>query len=189
MNVNFPDRGGAVAASRSSFAAEIVPIAEVHGRGLRLAARDVADQAFARAALHDEDGAYPLADVVALAERGLLTATLPRELGGEEIGPIALSELLRQIGAGSLPLGRLFEGHVNASTLRFATATANKCGSSRSRSGPASSSGSGTPTTNRVYASSPITGGIGCKDGRSWPPAQATSSVHSSLRPMRRGAG
>ena len=117
MNVNFPDRGGALAASGSSFAAEIVPLAEVHGRGLRLAARDVAEQAFARAALYDEDGAYPLADVAALAERGLLTATLPRELGGEGIGPIALSELLRQIGAGSLPLGRLFEGHVNALDL------------------------------------------------------------------------
>ena len=117
MNVNFPDRGGAVAASGSAFPAEIVRLPEVRGRGLRLAARDVADQAFARAALYDEDGAYPLADVAALAERGLLTATLPRELGGEEIGLIALSELLRQIGAGSLPLGRLFEGHVNALDL------------------------------------------------------------------------
>ena len=89
----------------------------MHGRDLCLAARDIADQAFARAALYDEDGAYPLADVAALAERGLLTATLPRELGGEGIGPIALSEFLRQIGAGSLPLGRLFEGHVNALDL------------------------------------------------------------------------
>ena len=117
MNVNFPDRGGAVAASGSAFPAEIVRLPEVRGRGLRLAARDVADQAFARAALYDEDGAYPIADVAALAERGLPTVTLPRELGGEEIGPIALSELLRQIGAGSLPLGRLFEGHVNALDL------------------------------------------------------------------------
>ncbi len=117
MNVNFPARGGAVAATGSSFAAEIVPLAGARGRGLRLAARDVADQAFARAALYDEDGAYPLADVAALAERGLLTATLPTALGGQGIGPIALSELLRQIGAGSLPLGRLFEGHVNALDL------------------------------------------------------------------------
>ena len=57
MNVNFPDSGGAVAASGSSFAAEIVPLAEVRGRGLRLAAHDVADQAFARAAFYDQDGA------------------------------------------------------------------------------------------------------------------------------------
>ena len=39
---------------------------------------------------------------------------MPTELGGDRIGPLALSEGLRQIGAGSLPLGRLFEGHVNA---------------------------------------------------------------------------
>ena len=67
MNVNFPDRGGAVAASGSAFPAEIVRLPEVRGRGLRLAARDVAVQAFARAALYDEDGSSPLADVAALA--------------------------------------------------------------------------------------------------------------------------
>ena len=117
MNLNFPDRDGAVAADVSSFAADLVLPAGVGVRDLRKAARDVADQAFARAALYDEDGAYPLADVAALAERGLLTATLPRELGGDGIGPLALSEVLRQIGAGSLPLGRLFEGHVNALDL------------------------------------------------------------------------
>ncbi len=114
MNISFPDRGGAVAAVASSLAADIVLSAGADVRDLRKAARDVADQAFARAALYDEDGAYPAADVAALAERGLLTATLPRELGGDGIRPLALSELLRQIGAGSLPLGRLFEGHVNA---------------------------------------------------------------------------
>ena len=114
MNISFPDRGRAVAADASSLAADIVLPAGEGVRDLRKAARDVADQAFARAALYDEDGAYPAADVAALAERGLLTAALPRALGGDGIGPLALSELLREIGAGSLPLGRLFEGHVNA---------------------------------------------------------------------------
>jgi alkylation response protein AidB-like acyl-CoA dehydrogenase len=117
MNLNFADRDGASAADVASFAADIIPLVETGARDLRKAAHDVADQAFARAGLYDEDGAYPLADVAALAERGLLTATLPRELGGDGIGPLALSELLRQIGAGSLPLGRLFEGHVNALSL------------------------------------------------------------------------
>ena len=64
-----------------------------------------------------------------------------------------------------------------------------RCGSSQARSGPANSSGSGTQTTKRVCTFSPITEGIGCKDGRSWPPAQASSSVPSSQRPMRRDAG
>ena len=114
MNFNVSDRGGTVAAGAPSLAADGVWPAEMPGRDLRRAARDVADQAFARAGLSDEDGAYPLLDVVALAEGGLLTATLPTELGGDAIEPLALSELLRQIGAGSLPLGRLFEGHVNA---------------------------------------------------------------------------
>ena len=114
MDLNPPYRSGAVAAGGSSLAADIVLAAEARGRDLRRAARDIGDQAFARAGRYDEDGAFPLADVAALGERALLTATLPSELGGSGIGPIALSELLRQIGAGSLPLGRLFEGHVNA---------------------------------------------------------------------------
>ncbi len=117
MNLNFPDRCEAVAADVSSLAADIVLPVGAGVRDLRKAARDVADQAFARAGLYDEDGAYPAADVAALAPRGLLTATLPRELGGDRIGPLALSELLREIGAGSLPLGRLLEGHVNALDL------------------------------------------------------------------------
>ena len=114
MNLDFPDRGGAVAAGARSLSADIVLPAESRGRALRRAAQDVADQAFARASVFDQDGAYPLADVNALAEGGLLKATLPTELGGDAIGPLVLSELLRQIGAGSLPLGRLFEGHINA---------------------------------------------------------------------------
>jgi alkylation response protein AidB-like acyl-CoA dehydrogenase len=115
MSLNSTRR--AVAAGGSSVAADIVLAPEAGPRDLRKGAREVADQAFARAGGYDKDGAYPLADLTALAERGLLTATLPRELGGEGLGPLALSELLREIGAGSLPLGRLFEGHVNALAL------------------------------------------------------------------------
>ena len=77
-------------------------------------AREVAEQAFARAAEYDEDGAYPAADVAALHERGLLAATISPEYGGGGIGPKALFGILRQLGYGSLALGRLYEGHVNA---------------------------------------------------------------------------
>jgi alkylation response protein AidB-like acyl-CoA dehydrogenase len=77
-------------------------------------ARDIAARALASAADHDADGAFPAAEVVALHEGGLLAAALPRELGGAGIGALAWSEILREIGAGSLALGRLFEGHVNA---------------------------------------------------------------------------
>jgi alkylation response protein AidB-like acyl-CoA dehydrogenase len=78
------------------------------------AARSVSAQAFERAADYDEDGAYPAADVDALRDAGLLAATLPLAFGGAGVGGAALCDILRQIGSGSLPLGRLFEGHVNA---------------------------------------------------------------------------
>lgn len=81
---------------------------------LLIAAREVASRAFARADVTDQDGAYPGADVAALHEAGLLAAFLPREFGGAAFGALALCSALRQIGSGSLPLGRLFEGHVNA---------------------------------------------------------------------------
>ena len=80
-------------------------------------ARDAAEKAFARASEYDEDGAYPAADVVALHESGLLTAVLPVKLGGAGLTGLCLAEILRSIGSGSLPLGRLFEGHVNALEL------------------------------------------------------------------------
>jgi alkylation response protein AidB-like acyl-CoA dehydrogenase len=84
---------------------------------LQRLARDVAKKAFARAGKYDEDGAYPAADVVALHESGLLTAVLPVKLGGAGLTGLCLAEILRSIGSGSLPLGRLFEGHVNALEL------------------------------------------------------------------------
>lgn len=80
-------------------------------------AREIANRAFASAGDYDVDGAYPAAEVAALHEKGLLTATLPLELGGADIGALALCDVLRQIGSGSLSLGRLFEGHVNAMGL------------------------------------------------------------------------
>jgi alkylation response protein AidB-like acyl-CoA dehydrogenase len=55
--------------------------------------------------------------LVALREAGLFTATLPPEFGGAALGGLALCDVFRQIGSGSLPLGRLFEGHVNALDL------------------------------------------------------------------------
>ncbi len=84
----------------------------------------------ARAAARDQDGAYPAADVAALADAALLIAPLPRAEGGaglgtEVAGAAALARILRRIGRASLPLGRLYEGHVNALrlVLRDGTAT------------------------------------------------------------------
>src|ERR1700721_56623 len=101
--------------------AEIISLtddrASIRRRLLQRSARDVAEKAFARAGAYDEDGAYPAADVTALHESGLLTAVLPVNYGGPALLGLSLSEVLRSIGSGSLPLGRLFEGHVNAVEL------------------------------------------------------------------------
>jgi alkylation response protein AidB-like acyl-CoA dehydrogenase len=91
--------------------------ASIRRRLLQRSARDVAEKAFARAADYDEDCAYPAADVAALHEAGFLTAVLPVKYGGAGLTGLSLSEVLRSIGSGSLPLGRLFEGHVNALEL------------------------------------------------------------------------
>ncbi|HKM62939.1 MAG TPA: acyl-CoA dehydrogenase family protein [Acidisphaera sp.] len=84
--------------------------------------RDVADlvpNMQARAEVLDCDGAFPHADLNALRDAGALAAPLPRAQGGLGLGTEAgrspeLARLLGLIGRGSLPLGRIFEGHVNA---------------------------------------------------------------------------
>jgi alkylation response protein AidB-like acyl-CoA dehydrogenase len=91
--------------------------ASIRRRLLQRHAREIGEKAFARAGAYDEDGAYPAADVTALHEAGLLTAVLPVKYGGTGLSGLSLSEVLRSIGSGSLPLGRLFEGHVNAVEL------------------------------------------------------------------------
>ena len=107
---------GAVPAS-----AEVISLsderASIRRRLLLRSAREAAEQAFARADDYDEDGAYPATDVAALHDSGLLTAVLPVKCGGAGLTGLSLSEVLRSIGSGSLPLGRLFEGHVNALEL------------------------------------------------------------------------
>lgn len=76
----------------------------------------------ATASARDADGCFPAAEIAALAAAGALRAPLPRGFGGlgwgsepHGAGPLALA--LRRIGRASLPLGRLFEGHVNALRL------------------------------------------------------------------------
>lgn len=79
------------------------------------AVRAASDTAFANASLIDHDGAFPLDDIARLTRAGALMAPLPADHGGLGIagGPLLL-ETLRLVGHGSLPLGRLYEGHVNA---------------------------------------------------------------------------
>jgi alkylation response protein AidB-like acyl-CoA dehydrogenase len=77
----------------------------------------------------DAQIAFPQAEFTALAERGLLTATLPESCGGLGLGHGAqgaagLLRLFILLGQASLPVARLFEAHVNALQLieRYGTA-------------------------------------------------------------------
>jgi alkylation response protein AidB-like acyl-CoA dehydrogenase len=110
-----------IAASAAPASAEVISLsderASIRRRLLRGRAREVGERAFARAAACDEDGAFPVTDMNALHESGLLTAVLPVRCGGTGLSGLCLSEVLQSIGSGSLPLGRLLEGHVNALEL------------------------------------------------------------------------
>ncbi len=65
---------------------------------------------------------FPVRELKALTEAGLLRIPLPLASGGDGIGldpglSGSLLAILKEIGRGSLPLGRIFEGHVNAIML------------------------------------------------------------------------
>lgn len=86
------------------------------------AAEAVAAQARGNAANLDTDDAFPSAEIAALAECGLLAAPLPVAEGGHGLGlssqaAALTARVLATIGGGSLPLGRVYEGHVNAVKL------------------------------------------------------------------------
>ncbi|MDO9709478.1 acyl-CoA dehydrogenase family protein [Paracraurococcus lichenis] len=101
------------------------PIPPADAPALLAALRRALPGIAARAPARDADGAFPAEDVAALREAGLLAAPLPPAMGGhglgtEPAGAAALCTALRLIGRASLPLGRLWEGHVNALRLVLA---------------------------------------------------------------------
>jgi alkylation response protein AidB-like acyl-CoA dehydrogenase len=86
------------------------------------AAREVAEVAAAHAEADDRPRGFPEAGLAALRQTGLLTAPLSAEHGGLGLGTApgsdhALCLALAEVGRGSLPLGRIWEGHVNALVL------------------------------------------------------------------------
>ncbi|MCJ2097612.1 acyl-CoA dehydrogenase family protein [Methylobacterium sp. E-046] len=85
------------------------------------AARAVSLSAAQHAGKQDRDDGFPTEDVADLARLGLLVAPVPSWAGGpglgEEPGASRLATVLRLVGYGSLALGRLYEGHVNALQL------------------------------------------------------------------------
>lgn len=94
---------------------------EISSIRIAAAARVVSRLAAERAGTLDRDGGFPVEDIAHCHEAGLLAAPLPEHLGGAgldapEMAPVLL-DVLAQIGRGSLALGRLYEGHVNALSL------------------------------------------------------------------------
>ena len=86
----------------------------------------VAERCLAHAAQRDREPSaearFPVEEFGYLAEAGLLAAALPRTLGGDGfgVGPgtiLPLLRLLKHVGRGCLPAGRIYEGHVNALQL------------------------------------------------------------------------
>lgn len=85
------------------------------------AAREVSASAARRADAEDHDNGFPAEDVDDMAAAGLLAALVPSSVGGaglgEEPSSGKLFQVLRLVGYGSLALGRIYEGHVNALQL------------------------------------------------------------------------
>lgn len=83
------------------------------------ALRPLAARAAVRAATLDHDGAFPSDDIADLAAIGGLSVPFGDGFQpGIAVGfPQELMEALRIVGHASLPLGRLYEGHVNAAAL------------------------------------------------------------------------
>jgi alkylation response protein AidB-like acyl-CoA dehydrogenase len=142
------------AAGTASASAEVVSLSDefnsIRRRLLQRSAREVGEQAFARAGAYDEDSAYPTADVAALHESGLITAVLPPEFGGSGLSGSSLSEVLQSIGSGSLPLGGSSRDMSTRSSSCFAMEIAIRSSCLRGKLGKARCLGSGTQTTRTI---------------------------------------
>lgn len=91
-----------------------IPSPRLRAETLVSALRDDAGQT-------DREDGFPSRSLALLRERGLLAAPLDAQRGGESLGAAAeaheLLATLAAIGRGSLVVGRLYEGHVNALQL------------------------------------------------------------------------
>jgi len=85
-------------------------------------AKQLAADSMAEAAATDSTDKFPVETFRKIAEAKLLSAPLPRELGGIGLGlengtTLELLQLLKHFGRGNLVVGRVYEGHYNALLL------------------------------------------------------------------------
>lgn len=104
---------------------DLLPPTEAEGDTAEAAiarAATIADFAATNALALDRAGAFPAEEFARIAAAGLLAVPLPRGQGGlglgtERGGTAPLMRLLAEMGRGSLAMGRVYEGHVNALAL------------------------------------------------------------------------
>ena len=78
----------------------------------------ICEEIFARAETIDERAALPLDDIASLSKAGLVEAVTQGDCGQSILcDPEELGCILHAIGAASLTVGRLYEGHINAARL------------------------------------------------------------------------
>ena len=86
-----------------------------------VAAASIQPALFDEAGQVDRTGALPARSLALLHTHGLLAAPLPEGAGGAGLNAprlrLQLLQVLAHLGRGSLPVGRLYEGHVNALAL------------------------------------------------------------------------
>ncbi|MCD9856652.1 acyl-CoA/acyl-ACP dehydrogenase [Epilithonimonas sp. JDS] len=89
---------------------------------LVLSSQILGKASIAEAAKTDSVTSFPEKTLVKLKSSRLLTASIPEEFGGLNLGltpgtNLALLNILKNIGKGNLVMGRILEGHINAQIL------------------------------------------------------------------------
>lgn len=89
---------------------------------LVISAQIIGESSLAEAAETDSVNSFPEETLEKLKSAKLLTASVSREYGGQNLGlkpgtNLALLTILKNIGRGNLVMGRVLEGHINAQIL------------------------------------------------------------------------
>lgn len=89
---------------------------------LILSSQNIIETSISEAAETDSVNSFPEKTLAKLKSAKLLTASIPEEYGGQNLGLVsgtnlALLTILKNIGKGNLVMGRVLEGHINAQIL------------------------------------------------------------------------